>query len=162
MTKADGVAIRFVREDDLPAVVGLIHEFADYMQLDEPLTVTATALRTALFEKGQGEALVAEADGRLVAYAYFFQTYATFAGKPAMFMEDLFVSGQCRRGGVGQAMLARLAAIALERGCDRLEWCCRDWNHKAIAFYLKQGASRIPEISVYHLDQAGLQRLGQP
>lgn len=77
-----------------------------------------------------------------------------------MFMEDLFVSGRCRRGGIGQAFMARLASIALERDCDRLEWHCRDWNHKAIAFYRAQGASVVPDASLYRLDQAGLRRMG--
>ncbi|MCD8350459.1 MAG: GNAT family N-acetyltransferase [Planctomycetaceae bacterium] len=160
MSKESGVVIRSVREDDIPAVVGLIHEFADYMQLDEPLTITAQALKFALFEKRQGEAIVAEVDGELVGYAYFFQTLGTFSGRQGLFMEDLFVSGKCRRGGIGQAIMARLATIALERDCDHLEWGCRDWNHKAIAFYLKQGASVVPEKSTYRLDQAGLRRLG--
>jgi len=132
---------------DVQAIVGLIRELADFEQLTHLLQVTPEKLRPHLFgEKPVAEALVAEVDGAgVVAFALFFTNFSTFLAQPGLYLEDLYVRPAHRGAGIGQALLRRLAQLAMERGCGRFEWSVLDWNDNAIRFYQGMGATVMPD-----------------
>jgi GNAT superfamily N-acetyltransferase len=150
-----GTTIRPAEPRDVPAIVGLISALADYEQLTHLLEVTPAKLLPHLFGDHPAAAcLVAEVDQpdagaatptTIAAFALYFGNYSTFLAKPGIYLEDLFVLPHFRGQGLGRALLARLAEIAVERGCGRLEWCVLDWNQPAIDFYQGLGARLLPE-----------------
>jgi len=150
---------------DVAAIVGLIRELAEFENLTHLLQVTPEKLRPHLFgEKPVAEAMVAEVKGdqgtEVVAFALYFTNFSTFLAQPGLFLEDLYVKPGQRGHGVGQALLTRLAALAVERGYGRFEWCVLDWNANAIRFYEKMGASLLPDWRLCRVTGEALQRLG--
>jgi GNAT superfamily N-acetyltransferase len=138
------VAIRDARRDDAPAILALVRALADYEQLEGPDDAAAARF----VEHGFGsrpsfEALVAEVEGEIVAYAIFLTTYSTFRMQPTLFLEDLFVHPRARRRGVATAIMAHLRALAVARGCGRFEWMVLDWNTGAQALYARVGARQM-------------------
>ncbi len=140
-------AIRPARPGDVPALVGLIHELAEFEQLLHLVQTDAERLREHLFgARPVVEALVAEDEaGAVVAFALFFTNYSTFLAKPGLYLEDLYVQPAARRLGLGRRLLGRLAQLAVERDCGRFEWSVLDWNANAIAFYERMGARVMPD-----------------
>lgn len=131
---------------DLGAIVGLIHELADFENLSHLVVVSPESLHPHLFgPRPAAEAVVAELDGSIVGFALFFTNFSTFLGKPGIYLEDLYIQPAHRGGGLGKALLQHLAALAMERGCGRFEWCVLDWNQNAIGFYDKMGAVVMPD-----------------
>ncbi len=131
---------------DLAAVSGLIHELTDFEKLTHLVQTTPEKLHPHLFgERPVAEALVAEVDRTVVAFALFFTNFSTFLARPGLYLEDLYVQPAHRRAGIGRALLQRLGALAVERGCGRFEWSVLDWNANAIAFYEGMGATVMPE-----------------
>ena len=154
------VAIRPPRPAEAPLVLALIRELADYERLAHEVTATAEDVSRALFgERPDAEALLAFHDGEPVGFALFFHNYSTFVGRRGLYLEDLFVRPAARGLGIGQALLRRLAAVALERNCGRLEWAVLDWNESAIGFYRSLGAQAMDAWTVYRLDGANLAAL---
>jgi GNAT superfamily N-acetyltransferase len=138
--------IRPGRPDDGPAFIGLVRALAEFEKLPGPTDDAAARLLDDAFgARPRYELLVAELDGKLVAYAIHFATYSTFLAKPTLFLEDLFVHPEARRKGVATAMLARLRALAEERGCGRFEWMVLDWNVDAQKLYEGVGAAQLKE-----------------
>jgi len=138
--------IRPAAPADAEAIVGLIQELAAFEKLSHLVVVTPDLLRPQLFgEKPAAEALVAELDGSVVAFALFFTNFSTFLGRPGLYLEDLYVQPAHRGSGLGKALLQRLGALAVERGCGRFEWSVLDWNENAIRFYEKMGAAVMPD-----------------
>ena len=138
--------IRPAAPADAEAIVGLIQELAAFEKLSHLVVVTPDLLRPQLFgEKPAAEALVAELDGSVVAFALFFTNFSTFLGRPGLYLEDLYVQPAHRGSGLGKALLQRLGALAVERGCGRFEWSVLDWNENAIRFYEKMGATVMPD-----------------
>jgi GNAT superfamily N-acetyltransferase len=145
--------IRLARPADAPAFIALVRALADFEKLPGPDEVAAARL----VEHGFGpaprfELLVAELAGDIVAYALFFSTYSTFRAKPTLFLEDLFVHPRARRRGLATALLARLRALAVERGCGRFEWMVLDWNKDAIALYDGVGARLLGDWRLCRVD----------
>lgn len=142
-----GHALRPARVEDAPAIVGLVAELAAFEHLTHLLEVTPERLARDLFgTQPAAECLVVERDGgALVAFALFFRNYSTFLGKPGLYLEDLYVQPAARGQGIGRALLARLGALAVERGCGRFEWSVLDWNANAIRFYESMGATVMPD-----------------
>ena len=154
------VGIRFAIGDDVPAIAELIRALARYEKLDHEVTMTEADLTAALFgPRPYAETLLAEEDGRPVGFALFFHTFSTFLAKAGIYLEDLYVVESHRGKGVGRTLLARLAAIAVERGCGRLEWAVLDWNKDAITFYERLGAKPNSEWTIYRLTGDSLSRL---
>jgi GNAT superfamily N-acetyltransferase len=152
--------IRPARPDDAETLAALIRELATYEKLEVQARATPEALRRDLFgPRPFAEALVAEVDGGPVGFALFFHNYSTFRGEPGLYLEDLFVRPEHRGLGIGKALLASLARIALERGCGRLEWSVLDWNAPSIGFYRSLGARPMDEWTIYRLDDEPLARL---
>ena len=158
---ADQIAkIRPCRPDDAETLVNLVRELAVYEKLEAEAKATADDFRRHLFgPRPSAEAFVAEVDGRVVGFALIFATFSTFRGKPGMYLEDLFVRPEYRGSGIGKALLATLARLALERGCGRLEWAVLDWNAPSIGFYRALGAQPMDEWTVYRLCDEPLSRL---
>lgn len=152
--------IRPAEREDAELLFGLIRELAEYEKLAGEVRGDAELLAKTLVDRGGAEALIAEVDGDAVGYAIFFTTYSTFECRPGIWVEDLFVRPEHRRGGIGRALLARIAAIALERDCARLEWSALDWNEPALRFYDELGATRLGEWLTLRLDGQALERLG--
>jgi GNAT superfamily N-acetyltransferase len=137
---------------DVVALVGLIAALAEFEGLTQLLEVTPEKLRPHLFgPKPAAEAFVAEVEGEVVAFALFFTNFSTFLAQPGLYLEDLFVSPGHRGRGIGQALLTRLARLALERGCGRFEWSVLDWNADAIRFYERMGATVMPDWRICRL-----------
>jgi GNAT superfamily N-acetyltransferase len=155
-----GVKVRVATPGDVALVHGLMRGLAVYEKLEHALVSTEADLAEALFGAHRAcEAIVAEIDGTPVGFALYYRTYSTFLGKPGLYLEDLFVVPEARGQGAGKALLARLAAITIERGYARLEWAVLDWNEPAIGFYKSLGAGPMDEWTVYRLTGAALSSL---
>jgi GNAT superfamily N-acetyltransferase len=155
--------VRRVRESDVDAVVGLVHELADYERAPDECELTAGPLRAALF--GPAPALfghVAEVDGRVLGCALWFLNFSTWRGTHGVYLEDLYVQPAARGGGLGRALLVALAEECVARGYARLEWWVLDWNEPAIGFYKSLGAIAMDEWTVYRVTGEALHRLGEP
>jgi GNAT superfamily N-acetyltransferase len=138
--------IRPATRADVPELLRLIRSLAAYEKLEHMAVGTDAMLAEALFgARPAAEALVAQAGGRAVGFALFFTTFSTFLCQPGLYLEDLFVEPAHRGAGIGKALLARLAALAAQRGCGRLEWRVLDWNEPSIRFYESLGASLLEE-----------------
>ena len=139
-------AIRAARADDVPEILRLIRELAEYEKLAHMAVGTPAMLHEALFgARAACEALIAERGGRAVGFALYFTTFSTFLCKPGLYLEDLFVEPAHRGAGIGKALLGELARLAAGRGCGRLEWRVLDWNEPSIRFYESLGASLMKE-----------------
>jgi len=137
---------------DVPVIAELIRGLARYEKLEEMVTMNEEKLTDGLFgEPRYAETLIAEDDGEPVGFALFFHNYSTFLAQPGLYLEDLFVLPDRRGGGVGRKLLERLAQIAVDRGCGRLEWAVLDWNKDAIGFYERLGATPNADWTVYRL-----------
>jgi len=153
--------IRPGTESDVPVILELIRGLAEYEKLAHLVQATEERLRGALFgSRPAAEVMLAYVDGECAGFALFFQNFSTFLAQPGIFLEDLYVKPHLRGKGVGSALLRRLAAIAVERGCGRMEWEVLDWNEPSILFYKKLGAQPMDEWTKYRLTGDALSRLG--
>jgi GNAT superfamily N-acetyltransferase len=138
--------IRPASPADAPEIARLIKELAEYEKLAHMAVGTARMVADSLFgARPAAEAMMAERGGRAVGFALYFTTFSTFLCKPGLYLEDLFVEPAHRGHGIGKALLARLAALAVERSCGRFEWRVLDWNTPSIKFYESLGAKVMPE-----------------
>jgi GNAT superfamily N-acetyltransferase len=154
------IQIRQATEQDVPVILQLIRSLADYERLSHEVTATEDDLRASLFgEHPAAEVLLAHAGGEPIGFAVFFQSYSTFLGRPGLYLEDLFVLPAWRGQGHGRQLLARVAQLAVERGCGRMEWSVLDWNQPAIDFYKRLGAQPMEQWTVHRLSGAALARL---
>ncbi|MDD6106938.1 MAG: GNAT family N-acetyltransferase [Clostridiales bacterium] len=153
------VTFRFAQPEDAALILRFIRGLAEYEKMTDEVVATEELLREWIFEKGKAEVLFAVADGTEVGFALFFHNFSTFLGRAGIYLEDLFVLPEHRGHGYGKALLKRLAAITVERGCGRLEWSCLDWNAPSIAFYKFMGAVPMDEWTAYRLTGETLQRV---
>jgi GNAT superfamily N-acetyltransferase len=155
------IRIRAAERDDVGAVLELIAELAEYEHAADQVKGTEELLLCALFgPEPSAEALVAELEGVTAGFALFYRTFSTWECRPGIWLEDLYIKPEHRRAGIGQALLGRLARIALERGYARLEWAALDWNDPALRFYEQLGARVLDEWRMLRLDGAALERVG--
>jgi len=160
MATANDVEIRPATEADVPLLFDLILELAEYEKLAGEVSGSAKVLRRSLFEEKAAEALLVEtADGEAVGYAIFFTTFSTFECQAGVWLEDIYIRPEHRRGGVGRAVMEHLAQLTLERGYVRLEWVALDWNEPALNFYDKLGARRLGDWKILRLEKEGIRRL---
>jgi GNAT superfamily N-acetyltransferase len=156
----DPPIIRPARPEDVPLLLELVHELAVYERLEDEVRATEQLMREALFgERPAAETLIAERGSETAGYALFFPTFSTFLAVQGMWLEDIYVRPAHRRGGVGRALLAAVAARARERGGERLEWSALDWNELALGFYRGLGAQPMREWVTHRLVGEELTRL---
>ena len=156
-----GLTFRFAEERDTPLILDFIKWLADYEQLLDQVVADEATLTDQLFRKKNAEVLFALEDGKEVGFALFFHNFSTFLGRSGLYLEDLFVLPEHRGKGYGKAILQKLAAIALERGCGRMEWWCLDWNKPSIDFYRSLGAEPMSDWTVYRLTGDTLKNLAE-
>jgi GNAT superfamily N-acetyltransferase len=153
--------IRPARREDCGTILALIRALGEYEKLADQIVATEEILEQWLFDKEKAEVLLAEEDGVVVGYALFFHNFSTFLGRAGVYLEDLFVLPEYRGRGYGRALLSRLAALTVERGCGRLEWSCLDWNQPSIDFYRAMGAQSMDGWTVYRLTGDTLTRAAE-
>jgi GNAT superfamily N-acetyltransferase len=152
--------IRAAAPADVPVIRTLIEALADFERLRHECQATDALLQAALFgERPYAEVMIAEWDGEVAGFALFFHNFSTFLARPGLYLEDLFVQPAYRGRGIGSALLAHLAQVAMARGCGRLEWSVLDWNVDAIRFYERLGARPQSDWTVYRVTGEALGHL---
>ena len=152
--------IRSATLADVPLILRLVRELAEFEREPDAVEATEDMLAAALFgERPAAEAVIAELDGAPVGFALFFQNFSTWTGRPGIYLEDLYVTPAARGSGTGTALLRHLAGIALDRGCGRFEWAVLDWNEPAINFYRAMGAVGMDEWRVQRVAGDALMKL---
>jgi GNAT superfamily N-acetyltransferase len=154
-----GTEIRAATEADMETLFELICELAVYEKMREDVAGDPEVLRATLFDRGAAEALLIEDGGEAIGYAIFYVTFSSFECRSGIWLEDVYVRPEHRRGGIGRAVMEHLAALALERGHTRFEWCALDWNTPALDFYAGLGATRLDAWRMLRLDREGMERL---
>lgn len=153
--------IRPLRPEDVPTVVAMVHELADYERLPDECHLTPELLHASLFcDHPALYGHVAELDGELVGYALHFLNYSTWEGVHGIYLEDLYVRPAARGTGLGKSLLTNLAEIAVAKGYARVEWSVLDWNTPSIDFYVSLGAVPMKGWSVYRLTGPALHQVG--
>lgn len=144
--------IRSASVEDVPEILRLIRGLAEYEKLEHEVVATEERLRRSLFgERPAAEAVLGMLQGRAVGFAVFFHNYSTFRACPGLYLEDLFVEPAHRGSGYGKALLLHLAKLAVQRGCERMEWSVLDWNAPAIGFYRSLGAQLLDDWRICRL-----------
>lgn len=145
------VDFRYAERKDVTLILNFIKELADYEKMLDEVVADEKTLEEWIFNKQKAEVIFALKDNKEVGFALFFHNFSTFLGKAGIYLEDLYVRPEYRGKGYGKAILKKLASIAVERGCGRLEWWCLDWNKSSIDFYLSLGAEPMSDWTVYRL-----------
>lgn len=142
---------RYAERKDVPLILQFIRELAEYEKMPEEVVTDEATLETWIFDKQKAEVIFALEGDAEVGFALFFHNFSTFLGRAGIYLEDLFVKDEYRGKGYGKGLLKKLASIAVERGCGRLEWSCLDWNRPSIDFYLSLDAEPMSDWTVYRL-----------
>lgn len=166
------MVIRPATPDDIPLILALIRELAEYERAPEQAVATPALLRQHLFgSEADGtapggalrgpmaECVIGEVEGRAQGFAVYFHNFSTWLGRPGMYLEDLFVRPEARGKGLGEALLRHVAQVAVARGCRRFEWAVLDWNEPAIGFYRRLGARAMDEWTTYRVSGEALEAL---
>lgn len=153
------LTFRAAERDDVPLILRFIRDLADYEHMADQVVADEATLEEWLFDRRKAEVIFAVLEGKEVGFALFFHNFSTFLGRAGLYLEDLFVLPEHRGRGIGRAILRRLAGLAVERGCGRLEWWCLDWNEPSIAFYRSLGAEPMSDWTVYRITGQTLQDL---
>ena len=158
----EGVRVRNATKEDVPLILDLIRELAEYERLPHEVVATEDGLRGWLFgDRSVAEVLIGELEGQPAAFALFFHNFSTFLGRPGIYLEDLYVRPPFRGRGMGKALMVHLAGLANERGCGRLEWSVLDWNEPSIGFYESLGAVAMTDWTTHRVAGEALDRLAR-
>jgi len=148
------ITIRKAKKSDIPDILMLIKELAEYEKLLHEVVTTEEQLEKVIFgEQKFVEVLIAEVDGKLAGQTIFFHNFSTFVGRPGLYIEDLYVRPDFRGNGIGKALLKEVINLAKERNCGRVEWVVLDWNKPAIYFYKSIGAKPLDEWTIFRLTE---------
>ncbi len=142
---------KFAKRADTGLILSFIKLLAEYERMSDEVKADEKSLEKWLFDKNKAEVIFVLENGKEVGFALFFHNFSTFLGKAGIYLEDLFVLEEYRGKGYGKGLLKKLAQIAIERDCGRLEWCCLNWNKPSINFYLSLGASMMDEWTTYRM-----------
>ena len=152
---------RFAEEKDVSLILQFIKDLAEYEHMLDEVVATEALLTEWIFQKEKAEVIFVLEDGQEVGFALFFHNFSTFLGRAGLYLEDLYVKPEYRHKGYGKGLLKKLAQIAVERGCGRLEWWCLDWNQPSIDFYLSLGAEPMEDWTVYRIAGDTLHKLAE-
>ena len=155
------LTFRTAEERDCGLILSFIKALAAYEKMSDEVVATEELLKEWLFEKQSAEVLFACENGKEVGFALFFHNFSTFVGRAGLYLEDLYVLPEYRGKGYGKALLKRLAAIAVERGCGRMEWVCLDWNKPSMDFYRSLGARPMDEWTIWRVTGETLDKLAK-
>lgn len=154
------LTFRYAERKDVPLILKFIKELAAYENLLKEVVTDEKTLSQWIFDKEKAEVIFGCVNGTEIGFALFFHNFSTFLGKAGIYLEDLYVRPEYRGRGYGKAILKKLASIAVERGCGRLEWWCLDRNKPSIDFYLSLGAEQMSDWTVYRIAGDTLDELG--
>ena len=155
------LTFRYAVRKDIPLILQFIRDLAEYEKLLDEVVADEATLEEWIFDQKKAEVIFAMEKGKEVGFALFFHNFSTFLGRAGLYLEDLFVLPEYRGKGYGKQILQKLAAIAVQRKCGRLEWWCLDWNQSSIDFYLSLGAEPMQDWTVYRISGDTLQDLAQ-
>ena len=155
------LTFRYAERKDTHLILQFIKELADYEKMLHEVVADESILEEWIFDKQKAEVIFAIVDGREIGFALFFHNFSTFLGRAGIYLEDLYVKPDYRGNGYGKAILKKLASIAVERKCGRLEWWCLDWNRPSIDFYLSLGAEPMSGWTVYRIAGDTLTKLAE-
>lgn len=155
------LVFRNAERKDVSLILQFIKELAEYEKMLDEVVADEATLETWIFDKQKAEVIFAVEGGREIGFALFFHNFSTFLGRSGIYLEDLYVRPEYRGKGYGKAILKKLASIAVERGCGRLEWWCLDWNKPSIDFYLSLGAEPMSDWTVYRIAGDTLTKLAE-
>ena len=155
------IVFRNAERKDTALILQFIKELAEYEKMSDEVVADEATLEKWIFDNRKAEVIFAVADGKEIGFALFFHNFSTFLGRAGIYLEDLYVKPEYRGKGYGKAILKKLAEIAVERGCGRLEWWCLDWNKPSIDFYLSLGAEPMKDWTVYRIAGDTLKQLAK-
>ena len=156
------ISIEFATPNDVPEIFNMIKGLAEFEKLSHEVTGSVDELQQSLFgDKPECEVIIAKSQGKAMGFALFFHNYSTFLTRKGIYLEDLFVYPEHRGKGIGLTLLKKLAKIAKQRNCARLDWSVLDWNEKAINFYESLGAKPMTGWLTYRLTGEKLQQLAE-
>ncbi len=157
------LTIKTLTSDEVPDLLSLIRELAQFERLEHEVLATVESLQQALFaDPPLAGALLGRADGAIAGYALYYFTFCSFAARQGIWLDDLYVRPGFRHRGLGAALIQAVARIGAERNCGRFEWIALQWNRNALEFYRKLGAQTLEEWVLLRMDSEGLCRLGLP
>lgn len=152
---------KYAERKDTALILRFIKELAEYENMLNEVVADEKTLEDWIFNKQKAEVLFAVENDIEVGFALFFHNFSTFLGRAGIYLEDLYVKPEYRGKGYGKKILKKLASIAVERGCGRLEWWCLDWNQPSIDFYLSLGAEPMEDWTVYRISGDTLHNLAE-
>lgn len=152
---------RYAERKDTALILRFIEELAEYEKMLDEVVADEKTLEEWIFDRQKAEVIFLLEGGKEIGFALFFYNFSTFLGRAGIYLEDLYVQPEYRGKGYGKAILKKLAAIAVERGCGRLEWWCLDWNKPSVDFYLSLGAEPMSDWTVYRIAGDTLKRLAE-
>ncbi len=155
------LTFRYAERKDVSLILQFIKDLAEYEKMLDEVVADEATLEEWIFDQKKAEVLFAMEEGKEVGFALFFHNFSTFLGRAGLYLEDLFVQPEHRGKGYGKQILQKLASIAVERKCGRLEWWCLDWNQPSIDFYLSLDAEPMSDWTVYRIAGDTLQNLAQ-
>ena len=155
------LGFRYAERKDTPLILAFIKALAEYEKMLDEVVADEKILEEWIFDKKKAEVVFGMSDGKEVGFALFFHNFSTFLGRAGIYLEDLYVLPEYRGKGYGKAILKKLASIAVERKCGRLEWWCLDWNKPSIDFYLSLGAEPMKDWTVYRIAGDTLKKLAK-
>lgn len=148
-------------ESDIPTVLHYICEIARYEKMENDVIATQESLRDWMFERGLVKSLLLKVGGETIGFVLYFFNFSTFVGRGGLYVEDIYIDPEHRGKGYGKATFRRLAQIAQQNGCGRMEWVCLNWNKPSIDIYLSMGAEPMDEWTTYRLDAAHIAKLAE-
>ena len=157
----ENFTFRYASREDCSLILEFIKELAEYERMSEQVVADEAILEEWIFDRQKAEVIFVMEDGRELGFALFFHNFSTFLGRAGIYLEDLFVKPEHRGRGCGKALLKKLAAIAVERGCGRFEWSCLDWNTPSIEFYKSMGAVPMDEWTSFRVSGKTLEELAK-
>ncbi len=155
------LTFRYAERKDTALILRFVKELAAYEKMLDEVIADEATLEEWIFDKQKAEVLFACIDDKEIGFALFFHNFSTFLGRSGLYLEDLYVLPEYRGNGYGKRMLKKLASIAVERKCGRMEWWCLDWNKQSIDFYLSLGAESMSDWTVYRLSGDTLKKLAE-